>query len=379
MKWVSIVFGCASILGANVLACALDEPTSSNAWSLSTGGRTLYVTNSGNLGGDARIARFTLGPSGRLAFETSIPFCEGGRGLVFTPDARFGYAACAGTETIDMYRVEPDGALVRMGDVPAPGIFGIAIAPDGRAVYAADFDKGNVHAFRVAKNGMLAALNSVNTHVRPPAKGVVVTPNGHFVYVSHGFADEPPNELVGFALAADGSILRRVAKVPNGQGGAQTVITPDGRFLYVVSQGSGGQTFGYRIGSDGSLTPVAGSPVSSGDFSEGAAIAPDGRRLYVAAVGRSPDAVGEITAWNIGDDGALLPIQRLTVQGDPVGIGFAPDGRHLYVSDFLHDEVTAFRVSAEGSLTAIQTVPSGGADPAFQSIAILPARMGITE
>jgi DNA-binding beta-propeller fold protein YncE len=161
--------------------------------------------------------------------------------------------------------------------------------------------------------------------------------------------------------------------VPNGISGAEVGITPDGRFVYVLSQLSDA-VFGYQIRPDGSLTAVPGSPFPSGDNSEGVAISADGRRIYIAAVGPSRASPGEITGWAIRPDGSLTEIERVPTSDDPVSIVFALNGRRLYVADFLDDEVTVFRLSRRGKLKDIQTLDSLGPDPGRQSIAILPNR-----
>jgi PKD repeat protein len=56
----------------------------------------------------------------------------------------------------------------------------------------------------------------------------------------------------------------------------------------------------------------------------------------------------------------------------PVGIDVAPNGEHLYISDYANNEVVAFRLSRKGKLKEIQALAAGGPEPAFQSVASLP-------
>ena len=97
----------------------------------------------------------------------------------------------------------------------------------------------------------------------PLQKGVAVTPDSRFVYVGHGApTDTADSVLTSFALNADGSLGSNVAEATNGTSAGEVVVTPDGRFLYVTSQGSD-RLFGYRIGADGSLTAVPSGPFPS--------------------------------------------------------------------------------------------------------------------
>lgn len=351
------------------------------AWALPPLGRSLYVSHSAEdqmpQGEGSNIVRFTFGSTGRLTPAETVSVCRGARASVFTPDLRFAYVSCVFDGQIGLYSVAANGALTSIGQLDFPGALGIAMAPNGRTLYVGGANDSVLAAFRVGADGLLTPLNSVDSAADPPAKGVAVTPDGRFVYVSHGAPiDTADSVLTGFALAADGSLGSQVAEVTNGTAAFDTVITPDGGFLYVVAALSD-RVFGYRINPDGSLTAVPGQSFPSGDFSTGAAISPDGRRIYIAALNAPRATPGEVTGWAIGADGALAEIERFTTDDDddvvdPVGLELAPSGRHLYVAEFFNDQLLAFRVSPRGELTQIQTVGSGGLDPTSESITILP-------
>lgn len=355
------------------------DPEDTGALALPSGGRSLYVSNSANeqpQGAGANLARFTFNATGPLSPMGTAPACGGARGLVFTPDLRAAYLACTSNNQIAMYSVAADGALTRAGQIDFPGPFGIAIAPNGRTLYAGAVGDNTLVSFHVESDGQLTRLNSVVSGGAPPAKGVAVTPDGRFVYVAHGDPKTTiENVVTGFALDADGSLGSKVAEASNGAGGAEAVITPDGRFLYVAAGGSD-RVFGYRIRADGSLAAVPGGSFPTGDGPEGLAVSPDGRWIFNAAPrpGLMVELTGSVTGWAIGADGALTEVEQLIPdEGDrPVGIEFAPDGRHLYISNYSKDKVFVFSISRSGSLRKIQTVDSAGPEPGFQAITILP-------
>jgi 6-phosphogluconolactonase (cycloisomerase 2 family) len=374
MKRKQIIFATAIVLAMNVDGTSVQT--------LPPAGRPLYVSNSANeqdpQGHGANIARFVVDATSVLTPLGTVPACGGARGLVITPDLRFAYLSCATANQIEMYSVAPDGELTSIGLVSFPLPFGIAIAPNGSTLYVASASANTLAAFRVEADGLLTALNSVNSGGAPPAKAVAATPDGRFVYVSHGQpSDTVQNAVTGFAVNEDGSLGGKVAEATNGAGAAETVITPDGRFLYVVSEGSD-RVFGYRIGGDGGLTAAPGSPFPTSDGPEGLAISSDGRWIFAAVpvpglnaeIGRVD---GSVIGWAIGADGALEEVERLIVQGRrPVGIEFAPDGQHLYIGDYANNEVIAYRVSRKGKLKEIQTITAAGPEPAYQAVAILP-------
>ncbi|HWL86134.1 MAG TPA: beta-propeller fold lactonase family protein, partial [Polyangiaceae bacterium] len=301
---------------------------------------------------------------------------------------RFAYAAAsqepAAVGRIDRYQVAPNGALTPLGDpTPTPRPFGIAIDAFGRAVYATNIingpGNGTLSAFRVGAGGTLTPLNTVDSGAVHP-KGVAVTPDRRFVYVAHGTPHATERSaLTGFALGADGSVQDMVARETIGVSGHRALITPDGRFVYVTHQESedAPDIYGFRIGLHGDLTPLPGSPFEAGIWTEGAVISPDGLRLYVAALGtvgppEAPVRDGQIRGFAIGEDGRLTEITRLDFGLDPIDMAFGLDGKHMYLSDFAANDITVFDVDRHGQLTPVQTEPSQGPNPGFQSVVVQP-------
>jgi 6-phosphogluconolactonase len=341
--------------------------------------RSVYVTNSQNVAtepGPATIARFTIRPDGQLAPAETVVATRGVRGMVFAPDRRHAYVSSSQTNEISVFELGPGGELGgQVGAVPAGGPFGITISPDGDTVYVAEQDANQVAAFGVQPDGGLVRQDTEVTAVVVP-KDVAVTPDGRFLYVSHGdFSDQVADAVSGFELEADGDLGRPLPPVPAGASGAEIMVTPDGRFVYVVHQISS-EVVGYRIGRNGQLTEVARLRPST--YIEGAAVSPDGRMLYAGTLGvippspnfpPDPERPSAMLAFRIGTGGALTLVARVPT-ADPVGMAFGPDGRRLYVSSYTRNEVTTFAVQPSGGLTPLQTLPSGGPRPSFQSVSV---------
>jgi 6-phosphogluconolactonase len=71
----------------------------------------------------------------------------------------------------------------------------------------------------------------------------------------------------------------------------------------------------YRIGSDGALTPIAGSPFPAGSKPDSVVVDSKAKFLYVANGGGS----NNVSAYSIGSNGALTPIP-----GSPFPAGSLP-------------------------------------------------------
>jgi 6-phosphogluconolactonase len=376
----------AAVMAVAVLSVTSAAATAAPADGSATAGtatgdaHSVYVTNSDNVPsdpGDANITRFTIRPDGRLTAAETVPASQGTRGIVFTPDRRHAYVVSMSSNEVSAYQIGPGGELGRrLGSVPSPGPFGITMAPDGDTVYVGELGGGQVAAFAVQPDGRLARQDTEVPAV-PVPKDVAVTPDGRFLYVSHGdFSDEAPDAVSGFELEADGDLGRPLPPVPAGASGAEITVTPDGRFVYATHQISN-EIVGYRIGRDGQLTEVA-RVVSPSERVEGAAVSPDGRLLYAGAFGFQPTTPdfppdptrpSALLAFRIGSGGELTPAATVPTP-DPIGLAFGPDGRRLYVSSYSASEIATFAVQPTGGLTPLQTLPSGGPRPAFQSVSV---------
>jgi 6-phosphogluconolactonase len=145
-------------------------------------------------------------------------------------------------------------------------------------------------------------------------------------------------------------------------------------FVYVTNSGSN-TISGFRVGSGGSLTPVPGSPFPTGGaLPEGVAISPPGPaaggRLYVANF-----ASNNVSAFRINADGSLTPVAGSPFPAGPSPMQpvVAPGGGRVYVTN--HGSpggVTALRRNLNGSLTQIAGSPFSTVDLNAFGIAITP-------
>ena len=126
-----------------------------------------------------------------------------------------------------------------------------------------------------------------------------------------------PNTIAGFVRNEDGS-LTALPGSPFAAGGVglgtslgsqgAIQVADDGRYVLAVDAGSN-QISVLRIGDDGSLTPVPGSPFASGGV-EPNSIAVSGDLVYVENTGGTAP---NYTGFWLGRDGQLTPIPNSTV------------------------------------------------------------------
>ncbi len=170
-----------------------------------------------------------------------------------------------------------------------------------------------------------------------------------FVYTGNSLS----GDVSALALRSDGSLQAvpgspfRTGRYPRG-----LAVDERGRRLYVLEQATGepwsdGSVTAFAIGSDGSLTELAGSPFAVPSNSSDLAVHPAGTFLYVTRYERPG-----IATFEIQGGGGLVP--RPSPPAD-VNIrsarflSFSPSGSHLYLASA--DAIRAFRVETDGGLT----------------------------
>ncbi|MFI9508873.1 lactonase family protein [Nocardia sp. NPDC052566] len=340
---------------------------------------TAYVTNSES----NSVSAFGIGDRGALSVvQDPVVGCgDDPRAIVAAPDGRTVYVSDTGANHISAYRVGTGGTLSCLGtQIPTGGDdpFGLAVAPDGRWLYVADIASNAVSVFTLRPDG-IPAMPKVYASGATSPRGIAVHPDGRFVYVSHGrpMPDTEPGRLTVLAVQQDGS-LRLLSRKPIeiGLSGAMIAIPRNGRFLYVGAQRSD-EIHGFRIESDGTLTPVPHSPFRAPGFPEGVAATPDGRFVYAAG---QKDGAGGIHGFAVDRYGSLTPVPHSPFKPgtSQVGIAITSDGRHLYTSGddstpTAESSIYGFAIDQSGALHEVPHSPlaTGGDAPAFQSVAII--------
>lgn len=179
---------------------------------------------------------------------------------------------------------------------------------------------------------------------------IVLTGDYGHLYVVNAGSDD----ISAFAVARTGPRLIG-SPVPSG-GDRPISLTVHGDLLYVLNAGAGGNISGFRIGVDGSLTPIAGStrPLSSGAAAPAQiGFSPDGRLLVV-----TEKATNRLSTYTVDSDGlASGPIVNMSAGATPFGFNFNQRG-DLIVSEAFGgapgaSTASSYRVGADGALDLV--------------------------
>ncbi|HEX6131083.1 MAG TPA: beta-propeller fold lactonase family protein, partial [Actinomycetota bacterium] len=246
----------------------------------------------------------------------------------------------------------------------------LVVSPDGLHVYVVAEEEHAVALYaRDASSGALGfvqkwvdGVDGVDGIENPI--GVAVSPDGAHVYATGSF----DNGLAAFARDAGTGLLTFVEAKHNDVGGVigldnpgDVTLSPDGEHVYVTTWDDWGVVVFARDPATGVLTFV------EAEFDGGGAtglinattveLSPDGKHVYVASEGSDAVAVfardagsGELTFVEAEFDG-MGGVDGLD---GAVSVVVSPDGDHVYVGSLEDDAIATFaRNATTGALTFV--------------------------
>lgn len=169
------------------------------------------------------------------------------------------------------------------------------------------------------------------------------------------------NDISAFTVERDG--LRLISRIASG-GERPTSLTLHKNLLYVLNAGGSGNITGFNVGNDGALSPLADSTRSlSGNATAPAQVqfSPDGALLVV-----TERATNVIDTYGVGGDGrATGPTVHPSSGATPFGFAFGKRGQ-LFISEANgiapgQSAASSYTVGDNGSLTVVS-----GSRPTYQ-------------
>lgn len=226
-------------------------------------GRSLYTANIG----DDTVSAFTIGAGGVPTLVQTVPTGqEGARNAIVSRDGRFlfvshGFPDNPGPDALVVFPIV-DGKLGRPRP-PVPiggGGTGMALTPNGRFLYIACSGTNEVVGFRVGHDGVLTPVPGASFPAPRTPEGVAITPDGGRLFVTSVASQPVPNPAEAgvwtFTIGDDGELTRKGQRVDSGFGPG--IATPDGKHLF-TSDFFGNTVTAFDI-STGRPRPVAQQP-----------------------------------------------------------------------------------------------------------------------
>ncbi|HJT89552.1 MAG TPA: lactonase family protein [Bryobacteraceae bacterium] len=248
------------------------------------------------------------------------------------------------------------GGLAFLNRVPSRGNgpCHLAVEASGKRLFAANYGSGSVAACPIAEDGRVGedceSVQHAGSSIHPRRQGsphphqTVLSPDGRFLFVPDLGLDRVfVYATANRTLAANGVAFTQVRP---GLGPRHLAFSPDGRFAYVLHElGSSIQVFGYdpRIGS---LRPLSEVSTLRQDFTgENTAgeieVHPGGRFVYASNRGDDSLAVFHADAAT----GGLTFVQRISTRGrTPRHFAIDLTGRWLLAANQESDNLVLFQI-----------------------------------
>lgn len=269
--------------------------------------------------------------------------------MVLSADGRWAYITDNGTMRIE--EAGQGGNTVSIVDIAARKkageiVLGEFYRPHGIAL---DRASGRLLVSCEAPDRLLwvdpvrrTVVRTFETHGKT-AHMVAVGPGGRFAYVSNAGSA---------AVAAIELATGRVRLIPTGERPEGSVLSPDGRRLYVVNREAA------RITIIDPHTHEAAGEIATGRGPVRVGVTPDGRTLVYALI--------HDEAVEFADTETRKVTGRVPLGARPVSLSVSPDGRRVYTAAQDQDTVYVISIPQRKLLRSFRTAAGAGPDPVLE-------------
>lgn len=275
--------------------------------------------------------------------------------LSLSDDKKFVYAVSESGEQSKVYAFKFDvdsGKLNKINEVAAGDLGPCHVSMSDNHIVTANYSGGSICVFNRQMDG---SLNELAQKIIYTGRSIDSTrqtkPHLHQTIFSNDkkvlLVNDLGTDLVRSYLYAEDAlstilIAHDSIKLKTGSGPRHSVMSQDGRFVFVLSEMDGTlTTLDYRAGK---LTKIhETSIVRKSDIKTGAAdihIAPDGNFLYATNRGTAND----ITCFRIEENGALSFVEQTFVLGvGPRNFAITKDGKYIFIGNQQCGTISIFK------------------------------------
>jgi 6-phosphogluconolactonase len=366
MKITRRLFACLAFttsLAALVFTLAAPKPSPDSHYLAFVGTYTGKTGSKGIYAFDFDSASGKLTAKG-LAAESIAPSF-----IVIHANGKFAYAANEASKqsTLTAFAIDAKSAkLTKLNQLPAIGEDPCHLSFDksGKYLFAANYSSGNVVVFPLLPDGRLGQYTALGQHhvsgankerqEAPHAHWVEPSPDNRFVFVS----DLGLDEIVSYRFdSAKGTLIRNdppFAKLAPAAGPRHAAFSPDGEFMYVVSELNSTVTAFSYDAAKGALKELQVVSTVPSDFhgrndTAEITVHPNGKWLFTSNRGRDTLAVFTIDPAS----GTLHSAGEFPTGGkEPRHFAIDPTGHFLLAENQNSNSIAVFRINpGTGALT----------------------------
>jgi len=305
--------------------------------------------------------------TGALTPMSGSPFAApNGDGLAATG----GFLYAAGTEPspkIVSYSIASDGHLVPAQTLSIPDVirYGLFAHSSGRYLYAATVN-GDIVGYQITAPGQVIPIAGVPKSIGPNAS-MTLSPDGKWAFVNYQQTSGGGEHVNTYAISSNtgswsGPVVYNgspvgVGGVPPQVGNQPKIVhlavDPSSQYLFAANPYQN-LVFAFRIGSDGSLTPVG---LANGTSSPGAAPFSVAANSSFAYFGDFSQAKLSGYGFTSGTPAPTPGSPYANVGAPAYTITSDPGGHLLYVATDSPAGISVWNVASDGSLSQISGSP----------------------
>lgn len=245
-------------------------------------------------------------------------------------------------------------------------------------LYSSNFSGNQVLGYLVnASTGAITPTTQASAPAHTGPTRVAADSTGNHLYV----VNQTSQDLSAYSISRSDGSLVAVSGSPFAIGQAPTnvAVAPAGNYVYVSTLNSVSTptsfVYAFAVQSNGSLTPVPGSPFATVNWAQALAVDPQGKFLYVSSSPETSTAsTSQVDAFAISADGALTPVPGtpFTEPNSPYcangawDMAIHPSGNFLVLPNMC-EGIVIYRIDrSAGSLTLVNGSPFAPPVPGFQ-------------
>jgi 6-phosphogluconolactonase (cycloisomerase 2 family) len=298
--------------------------------------------------------------SGVLTAVAGSPFPTGSgpQAVALHPAKTFLYVANSGDNDLSLFTIA-SGGLTEVTPRTAAGTTPSILAIDaaGTFLYVGNSGSHDLSVFAISSKGALTPVSGSPFPIGMSPLNMKLSPSGKFLYVTG--LSQPSGIVVVYSLTA--GVPTPIAAVPTGASPLASpfgfVLDSKGSFLYVGNGPPDNSISEFSIASNGSLTPINGSPIG-GTLSDPFSLFVDASDKYLFA---ADEGSGNLAAYSIGSDGVLtlLTNSPFATGSQPSVIAGDPNGKYVLVG-MQSGSIQVFGLDSNtGTLTSFATYSTG--------------------
>jgi 6-phosphogluconolactonase len=274
-------------------------------------------------------------------------------------ESHYLFATFPSANQVAVYREDPiAGVLTQITGSPysvGDGAHSLVIHPSGKYLYVANpgESENDVSLFNIAGNGVLTEVFP-RTTVMPlgnEPEQLVMDPSGDYLYVMNSASEN----ISVFSIDAKTGSLTQLAgsPFPIGLSPLNMQVAPSGKFLFLTGVGTVFTSYIETFNVNSGVLTYANLTPSEGVNPYGLAIDPAGKYLYAGNTSSN-----SITIFSIGSNGSLTQVAGsplADIYNGPVALQMDPKGLFLYVANQSSNNVAVYSINTSTGLPVTLT------------------------